>query len=667
MPIDLSLLRPLDEGGSFDEVKRWQILRLPPKEKNTRCSSHPKQEESSSMILCKRIENVESLIQTISHLEKEKRRLLKETCQSRARLKQLQSSLAPCITKQKQKHGDEIVNEINVKIVRQEIEQLKKIIIPALQEESHNVTDRIDLLSPRLKNMVATGGKDNREGFQSIDDSDYDSNKKNKIKNDEEPLSKLNHSAVILDPLYCVGGYERIVIPTWNYDYASPSLNLDIDDNEAAKRVMNEQEKAYLSGYGSIIYDALLAYIRKEVYTSFHFGTNSNSCNNPIIEIRVPASIPLLSTELAHSLMGCTVDDDRILSTETAEVMNCEICQSKYLNDKLPLIAAPSHIALSMLHQNKSFSDRELPKKFLSTTSISQVDISKGQASSSSSSLRLIHSINRLEIFVIATSNLRLSTKIQDDIAENIITMYKSLLVSMSDDINSFGCANFSSQQCSKSTPTLRTRSISPSNLEPSEARRLIIEGYLPFTGKYVCLGHVSNYTDYISRGIKVKCNGGHGQPNQYCHLLHGHLCNQEALIWLMENNVFSITSSEHSKHNQLGISTYIQHEQRGVMIPSNLAGDVGTGVMGRKMGKSLLFLPFVRELTKRKGGKTSTKEIKGSKEPTWIELGSQAHLEKKSSLTEKVNDKKATFDLTFPSARDEAACNPYDFLPFQL
>merc|ERR1712110_435981 len=51
-------------------------------------------------------DKIETLLTTIASIEKEKRNLLKSCCQSRARLKELQQSLAPSKKKKKDKNRD---------------------------------------------------------------------------------------------------------------------------------------------------------------------------------------------------------------------------------------------------------------------------------------------------------------------------------------------------------------------------------------------------------------------------------------------------------------------------------------------------------------------------------------------------------------------------------
>ena len=632
MPIDLTLLRPLEEGGNISQVKQWQLCRL---SKNTNkdihhdddfvinnvtSTNHSSTSSSSSSSNnnhndeneCIMIQNVETTISKISQFEQKKRQLLKEECQARAKLNQLQSLLAPTSTLISR-------STTNKEQIKHDIQLLKKDIIPNIKKESVNITKLIDIHSPKLMNIVITTKDDNYDDI---------------IELDREKVVNNNDKVLFLDPLYCIGGYEKIRLPT----------------SISEKGNIGDEEKAYLCGYGSIIYDALQQYIKEATIEAFSIDTTIDQCL-----LNISDSIPLQSKELAHSLIGCPFNLSTIheYSNNNDKCFICKMAESKSNNND-QFINVPSHIVMSILYQNKSFTDRELPKQVIGVISTSKATIT-GYGKQSCS---LMHSINRLETMVMATSNLKLSIEIQDSIVRNIVNMYKGLLVSMT-ELKKYNGENHIrlTSNTHNSKPLLRTRAIRPCDLEPSEARRIVIEGYIPSAKKYVCLAHVSNYTDYISRGLKIKCIGSQGQPVQYVYMLHGCISNMKALEWLLENNIAC----------HIGREEEPTADQFGVIIPDNVVDFIADGTTKRCFdSKSMLFIPFIRELVKRKKGGVTTKEMKGSK-PLWLQSieRPQAHKTMRSRRTNDSNSRHHTFEL--PSAKDENACNPYDFLPMLL
>ena len=61
----------------------------------------------------------------------------------------------------------------------------------------------------------------------------------------------------------------------------------------------------------------------------------------------------------------------------------------------------------------------------------------------------------------------------------------------------------------------LQSRALPPSELNPNEASRIVVEGYLPSMNKYIELAHVSNFADCVSRAFKIKCGGGFNEDKK--------------------------------------------------------------------------------------------------------------------------------------------------------
>lgn len=204
------------------------------------------------------------------------------------------------------------------------------------------------------------------------------------------------------------------------------------------------------------------------------------------------------------------------------------------------------------------------------------------------------------------TTNLKLSLVVQNQIVHDIFSFYKSLLIAKSDLNRLKDGLLVQQQQYPKPEPILRTRIIPfLSELEPNEARKIVIEGYLSCSSSsskaYISLVHVSNCIDYVSHGLKIKCSSGsNNQPNQHIHSIHGSVCDHNALQWVMENNLVSYTQDDNHHHNE--------REEMGGFIPHNLAQFISNDEL---IQKSLLMIPFVRELVKGRGGKVLVKSIK--------------------------------------------------------
>lgn len=198
----------------------------------------------------------------------------------------------------------------------------------------------------------------------------------------------------------------------------------------------------------------------------------------------------------------------------------------------------------------------------------------------------------------------------------------------------------------------------------------MIIEGYLPSKKEYICLGYVSNYTDFISRGLKIKCGGG-GGPVEFAHLIHGKVCDFNVLNWMLDHNIASVPPSVMTQNNIIMDLKKTSHLE-GIIIPKSIVQFIPPlHLDDRTSSGSRLFLPFQREIVRGKAGKITTKEIRGIPEQVWLHLDNDVEKHKvgshKTTNTTQDDEKKQELKLTLPSAKDEASCNPYTFLPFNL
>ncbi len=637
MPIDISLLRPPEEGGNIKEVEKWQVIRLLGENFDTEDIDSTRTSIDESQRRLK--DGIKILLSTISQLDKERRISLKECCQSRSKLKKLQSSLAPKKKKLKDvKSTDNNSNDdgenLTARTVREEIEKLKKVVIPLLAKEVEVKTKELDILCPKIMNSVIT------EEGRSLNDVIISEPGRHIDDNDTNDSSN-----ICLDPLYCIDGYGKTSIPTWTVPCIAQDEELKKDD-----KIMNDgsQEKAYLCNNGALLYDALCTHAK----TSFQSSCNTLNLKYEQKILNIPQSIPL-ETNMANALLGCKSNYEENHKLEYPNHSNDDV--KKHTN-------VPSNITLALLHQNKTFTDRELPKIYLCN---SQITSSNNECSTrvGLKQLPLIHAINQIEVFAISTCNLSISAGLQNDIVRGYVEFYRSLLTNVT-DLKNLECDLKSKQQ--KSTPLIRIQITSPCNLGPNEARRVTIEGYLQSKKEYICLGHVSNYTDFVSRGVKIKCGGGHGQPVEFAHLIHGKFCDQNVLNWMLENNIGSIPRPINPNLKKK-MNGRMFHD--GIIIPSPLVRFMRPITGSNKSSRVLLFLPFQREIVKGKGGKITTKEIKNARSQVWLDLGicdeKECHDNIQQSTISNDEQNHKEVKLTLPSAADEASCNPYNFLPF--
>lgn len=554
-------------------------------------------------------DQVEDFFTKIQIVDMERRKTLRNYNERRARLNTLQKTLAPKKKKDGQHHED--IN-VDKEMIREEIKSLKLETLPSL-------SNKLDLQSRTLQEELYKIGN-------VVDDEDFTLDGLDSVQMNEKRgvMTGRDDEFCFFDPLFCIGGYEKLEYPAGTKQSVTKS-----------KRIK------YLTGLGSDIASSLLSYGKE-------FFRNHERLGMEVKMMHAPESI-LLPNEMAHETMGCTATCEL-----NGEGSLCNICT----NDS-DQIEVPSFVALASMHQSKSYSERMLPQVYISSTQcLNQADKSNEQISQFS------HPIERLQIFAISTSNLTISRSLCDEFAQAIKDMYISLLSSShTKSDNKAKILSFTKEQL------LRVRTLQPSLLEKNEARKILVEGYMPSMKKYIVLGHVSNSTDFISRAFKIKCGGSklQGQGVEYTHLIHGAICDGfVAMNWVLENNISTLTNSGDDRAER----------NVGVAIPPCLVSFLYW--QRRNVTYSTMWIPFIRKLVKGKNGKNSVKRIEPMIDilfidhkvgPTLIQHNRTRTQEMKSSVEKKVQIKAKSSscprNLSLKDINAEANCNPYDFLPF--
>ena len=516
MPVDISIFR--SDGEDLERVEQWQTSRYG---------------ETS--------EACRSLLRGIKKQDAEHRMLLKELNTSRSRLHFLQRSLTSSSEKER---------------LKMEAKQLKQQAIPTSEREVLQISQELEKSLPRVANFVAT--LDIEQSFEP--------------KCLSNPPITRRFDKLVIDPLYCLRGYEAISGVT------------------------------VLTGIGAALAHSLSKYILQFLRQDKFFGSFPLAI--------LPESI-LSDSAVAHSLIGCLPSW-------------CPFCgcpDSK--------ISAPSFVAASLLHQNKTYWDRQLPVgHVINTVTSSSLLLDKRELARVDSFKRgkkrswfQQATGERIEVFCLTGNTLGESNAMQLRIAHVIVDFYHSLLVADND------------------APSLRIRTATPSQLLPCEASRVIIEGSIE--EKIVTLGYVSNMTDYSARGCKTKIGGFPG----FCYTVHGMVCSMpETLEWMLGKNV-----TEDS--NELGIAIPAQFS---VMLQEQLGMTSQDGV---------LFLPFVRCMHHSKNGKVARTELSSACKPRIM----QAHGRLEAHPTG-IGKRKTAFvregAATAQDVANERMSCPFDFLP---
>ena len=258
----------------------------------------------------------------------------------------------------------------------------------------------------------------------------------------------------------------------------------------------------------------------------------------------------------------------------------------------------------------------------------------------------------RVELFGLTTSRLEESRRLQASFAQDIRLFFLSLLLVQSSRYELISPRV-------KEMVILRTTAAK--DLFPCETGRIRIEGFL--RDRYVLLGYVSNFTDYMTRALKVKCGGMHVE---YTHSVGGLMMGSaEAMEWMVQNNVIRYKDS------------------LGVGVPGTLSTNEQPSHSVRMI--DFQFHPFIfrMEPSKKPGKPPVVTRIKGSTGPSIVyeqnelsndstEPNGNASMNKGNETHTTVGDKDTT---PFAWQDNEAMCGsgaaqaevlslPFGFLP---
>ena len=390
-----------------------------------------------------------------------------------------------------------------------------------------------------------------------------------------EPLMKLTilsrPEEIVFDPLYCLRGYETL-----------PGFT-------------------NLTGTGAALAHSLSSYALHFCRTHSLFSSFSHAI--------LPSSINLESST-AQSLMGCSPSG--CLSSST--------------------IAAPPWVAASLLHDQKTYYDRQLPlgQVISTTTSCSAVIIDEREEARLSSFRKSKRKSwiqlcpgQRIELLCLTGNTISESNAMQREMTKGIVEFHQSLLVNID------------------ASCEIRLRAVEPPRLLPCEASRVAIEGIV---GKsFATLGYVSNMTDYSTRACKTKIGG----TLAFCHTVHGVLCGIPGTIeWMLQHNVLGYNG------------------ELGVAVPPSLSCRVQEH-LGMTPEEGILLLPFVRRIQYSMNGKVKRTERGTASKPRVIQSHSNPN---ERHPTKIIRPKKEPFvrgvPVTAQDIENERLSCPFDFLP---
>ena len=217
---------------------------------------------------------------------------------------------------------------------------------------------------------------------------------------------------------------------------------------------------------------------------------------------------------------------------------------------------------------------------------------------------------------------------------------------------------------------SVRARPVPPSDLEPCESSRTVLEGYLPSIGRYAELGRVCSTTDYVSRALGMRCAGGRDGA-EHPHLVWATAADGgTALAWLAEQNAAVRTGGagdddEDEEARPEGIAVpaelhRLMREEAGLLVEEeeeeeggNRDGWDGAALLmkGRGGGKFVL-IPFLRRLVQGKKGRPVVREKRAGKKGAGKKGGRGGGSPVPGSATRR--------DLR----ELEALCGPFSFLP---
>lgn len=368
-----------------------------------------------------------------------------------------------------------------------------------------------------------------------------------------------------------------------------------------------------------------------------------------------------ISKHMAHAMLGCRHEED------TTGIVDEKVVQ------------VPSWMSfLGTQQQWKKMSDSQLPYICTFPYYTNEYDEEYG------------HELEKLHLCAFTSPTLVESRTMQDQLVLQMLTYFSSLLLLPSVK------SNQSEGQC-----VVRIRALSKEELGWSEAKHIVVEGYMPSKRQYIPLGYVSNTTDYITRVHSLSFIGG-GQKQQdksYVHLVHAELAPSTiTLSWLLEHNIASITQpSHHGKSDSPRLQAKNLDnltKSIGIIMPPCLKHSftkltVHNNNNDDDKENSLFFIPFQR-LWKHgnKKGKVIFQQIHPPPFPHYLKPlkednnhhPNQDMIDSNISNTN-LNDIYTQGDMSpkFPPLskipldkekdkliiRGEALCSPHDFLPF--
>ena len=511
------------------------------------------------------------------------------------------TNLKEVLSWQKARYGDEVVEEFEKTLVR----------LKALESKRRCIEDNLKGERRRLKAVqlsLAPGSEDRGDPASSRSDIKILKQSIQKLvcearSCDEEHTSLLprfgncvdtkvttskpsqirvqRKSRVNQDPIFCIGGYESIS-----------------HDKESATE---------LTGPGLQLSRSII-----DVGLAF-FQTKETGLR----ELTIPLSMK--ESDL-HSLLGC-----QPTSVPCPQVS----------------IAAPSFVRQALEEKSRTYWDSQLPRKrlFLVSDSNPSQNLSEEQRIASfgrHTTRNWFHrcKASRVELSIMTTPRLEESRKAQRMLADQIKDLFESLLVTHTPLLVS-----------ERLDSPVRISSVSPSELMPCEASRLLVQGFL--CGEYATLGYVSNFGDYLSRDLKIRCGGATGE---FVHMVHGALCSSaEILEWIGHNNLVTMGSDD-----------------GGVGLPRA----IGDRCFEPSIDASydVWVVPFVRRL--RTGGKAGKKaaidQLKGAGQPRPILFGTQKSDRPKVATARRISCQVYGEKATNDEATLERLSCPFDFLPLR-
>ena len=177
---------------------------------------------------------------------------------------------------------------------------------------------------------------------------------------------------------------------------------------------------------------------------------------------------------------------------------------------------------------------------------------------------------------------------------------------------------------CENPKQHVRQRVVTPSDLLPAEASRVVVEGHLPATDQWILLAYISNFSDFPSRACRIKNN-----QQQFCHVLQGTLCSvPETMCW----------QASHSK-GSLQFPAALCHYHPDDVVPQVKTFD--TTKNGRLQLKSISL--------------EDCKPASAKKKPSSIRKDGPSRI-KVLELNGKASNQQI---------KGEALCTPFNFLPF--